>query len=180
LDSQAKEGAFKTFCRLFNFEPPAILNAPEEESGAEESDIDRFIDAGRRITTYLPGQIIRHPGTCIVFFNFNKFNSSGAVVIFVLEGQINLVGAPAAPVAGSSMRPSVQRLLMMAPGATVRAVQARFSGFSLSRPRRSRELKPGDVFDCRTQADIAVVKTRSVVVEVEGEPHMAWAHGKLN
>ncbi|KAJ7111714.1 sulfate transporter family-domain-containing protein [Mycena epipterygia] len=164
LDAQAKDSAFKTFCRLFDFDP-VVLNVPEEESLAEISEVDRFIDAGGRITAYLPSQIVRRTG-----------------IIFVLEGQVNLVAA-AAPAASSTVRPSVHRLLAMVPREVVRAVQARLSVFSRAQPGQTRDLKYGDTLDCRAQTDVVVAKKRSVVVEVDesdDERLMAWAQGKLD
>ncbi|KAJ7704782.1 sulfate transporter family-domain-containing protein [Mycena rosella] len=165
LDDEAKQSAFKSFSRLFNFKLRTVLGPPGGESPEENApaqEFERFIAAGGRITAYLPGHTISCTG-----------------ILFVVEGQLNRVAAPE-PLDTDQQRPSVQRMLSMLPHQTVRAVRARWSVFSRNQPVHERRLKAGDAFDCRTHSDGVVAEKRSVVVQVEGEELSAWALGKLN
>ncbi|KAJ7463545.1 sulfate transporter family-domain-containing protein [Mycena latifolia] len=158
LDRAAQESAFKTFCRLFDFELRTVVPSPDnQEYGGEddpEQELERFVAAGGRISIYLPGEVI-----------------TGKGVLFVVDGQlqVNRAAAHAPPDAG---RPSVQRLFAMLPRTTTRTLRARLAAFSHSSPT----LEPGDALDLRAQADGVVAAKRSVVVSVgEGAPLAAWA-----
>ncbi|KAJ7159018.1 sulfate transporter family-domain-containing protein [Mycena crocata] len=163
LDDEAKESAYKMFCRLFDFELHAVRELTASEPPAEDAsnfpEVNRFLRAGARITTYLPGQVVNRTG-----------------YVFVLEGQIDLVAHAAAAADASALRPSIQRLLAMVPRETVRVLRARWSAFSGTSSRR---FTAGDSFDSGNQTDLVVVHKRSVVVEVEGEALLAWAQTKV-
>ncbi|KAF7374121.1 Sulfate transporter [Mycena sanguinolenta] len=159
LDQQTQEQAFTEFCRLFDFQLATVLvDLSSEDSPL--TPVSRFIEAGGRIVVYLPGQVIPNKG-----------------IEFVIEGQIDLI-AISSPTDTGVLRPSVQRLLAMMPQQTLRAIRARLPGTSGGGRAPVRSLKAGDVLDCRTQIDVAVAKTRSVVVKVDGEQLTAWAQAK--
>jgi hypothetical protein len=69
MDLQAMEGAFRTFCHLFDFDiafsSTAVLGNEAQWVGAASSELDRFLQNGGNITTYLPGRVI-DPGLCIL------------------------------------------------------------------------------------------------------------------
>ncbi|KAJ7096991.1 sulfate transporter family-domain-containing protein [Mycena crocata] len=165
LDDQAKETAYKTFCRLFDFDLRAVLETPGSEPPVEDApnfpEVNRFLRAGARITMYLPGRVVNRNGFA-----------------FVLDGQIDLVAAPAAG-ESSTMRPSIQRFLAMIPSETLRVLRARWSLLSSTHPARGRRFVAGDLLDCRAQTELVVVHKRSVVVEVDGEELVAWAQIKV-
>ncbi|KAF7352091.1 hypothetical protein MVEN_01171900 [Mycena venus] len=111
LDDQAKERAFTEFCRLFEFEPSTALG-PSTSDASESTDfqssaVSRFIEAGGRISMYLPGYVIR-----------------GTAKAFLVEGEIDVrVVATTTPSTADTgvLRPSVQRMLVMAPREALRA-----------------------------------------------------------
>ncbi|KAJ6450156.1 sulfate transporter family-domain-containing protein [Mycena sanguinolenta] len=163
VDEQSQEDAFTEFCRLFDFELATVLGSVEPSTEDPPSTpISRFIEAGGRFAVCLPGQVIQTKG-----------------IAFVVEGQIDLVTI-SYPTDTRVLRPSVQRLLAMMPQETLRAIRARLPGLSRGGRALARNLKAGDVLDCRTQTDVAVAKTRSVMVEVDGEKLTAWAQAKID
>ncbi|KAJ7347203.1 sulfate transporter family-domain-containing protein [Mycena albidolilacea] len=166
LDDQAKEDAFIEFCRLFGFELNTVLGpcTPEDSPTLAQTSlapVQHFTESGGRVDVYLPGQAIRKTGTA-----------------FLIEGQIDLVAVPSSAEHGV-LRPSVQRLLSMVPRETLRAVRARLPSFSRGGSTSAGHLKAGDVLDCRTPTDVAVARTRSIVVGMEGEKLAAWAQANF-
>ncbi|KAJ7486358.1 sulfate transporter family-domain-containing protein [Mycena galericulata] len=165
LDEQAQESAYRTFCRLFNFELDEVLGAVEDEPHTESTpvpDIARFVNAGGSIRAYLAGEALGRTG-----------------IAFVIEGQIELATpTPPAPDRGA-LRPSIQRLLTMLPRETLRAVRARWSVFSRRETASLSRFKAGDILDCPAPMGSAAANKRSVVVEMEGETLTAWAQAKL-
>ncbi|KAJ6559830.1 sulfate transporter family-domain-containing protein [Mycena capillaripes] len=170
LGDDARDRAFETFRELFGFEVDAALGAPGGDDTVPAGDptspvseVTRFVEAGGRITAYLPGQVICRQG-----------------ITFVVEGEIDLVAVPSAADASSVLRPSIHRLLAMLPRETLRAVRTRLPSFSQDDRARARHVKSGEVLDCRVKTHFSVANTRSVVVEIEGEILMAWARAKLD
>ncbi|KAJ6459182.1 hypothetical protein C8R47DRAFT_1162310 [Mycena vitilis] len=173
LDDEARDQAFEAFCRTFNFQTGAVLGPAEGVDTAEDgygcsplTDVARFIERGGRIAVYLPGQAVRGRG-----------------VAFILEGQVDLVIStdPTTP-DDSVLRPSIQRLLAMVPRETLRAVRARLrlpAFFRAEGTHAGRRFKAGDVLDLTARTESAVARTRSVIVEVEGEKLLEWARTKL-
>ncbi|KAJ7501842.1 hypothetical protein B0H11DRAFT_2275042 [Mycena galericulata] len=165
LDEQAQESAYRTFCRLFNFDLDEVLGAVEDEPHAESAPVPgiaRFVNAGGRIRAYLAGEAFVRTG-----------------IAFVVEGQIELATPPQPAPDRNALRPSIQRLLTMLPRETLRAVRARWSVFSRRETVSPRRFEAGDILDCRAPMGCAVANKRSVVVEMEGETLTAWAQAKL-
>ncbi|KAJ7908503.1 sulfate transporter family-domain-containing protein [Mycena leptocephala] len=161
LDDETKESAFKSFCRLFEFEPNTVLDPPET-ADCGSTEVARFIQAGGRIIVCLPGQELQNTG-----------------ITFVVEGQIDCIATPPSTNPGV-LRPSVHRLLTMLPRETLRMVQVRLPIFSRAEPTHVRCFKPGGVLDGCERSGITRAGTRSIVVEMEGEKLMAWAQARLN
>lgn len=67
----------------------------------------------------------------------------------------------------------------MVPRETLRVVRARLPTFSRG-GTTSVHLKAGDALDCRALTNVAVAKTRSVVVQTEGEVLAAWAQARVD
>ncbi|KAF8195271.1 sulfate transporter family-domain-containing protein [Mycena galopus ATCC 62051] len=174
LDEQTQQDVFMEFCRLFNFDITAVLGPSTAELPAP---ISRFIEAGGRVTVYLPGQVIQQRGTFFLVLWSWVVNNACAGIAFVVEGQVDLVAVLSSTDAGV-LRPSVQRLLAMLPRETLRAVRARLPIFRAG-SAEVRPVKMGDVLDCREGIDVAVAKTRSLIVNIEGEKLTAWAQGKI-
>ncbi|KAJ7822227.1 hypothetical protein B0H13DRAFT_2448258 [Mycena leptocephala] len=161
LDDETKESAFKSFCRLFDFEPSTVLDSPET-ADCGSTEVARFVQAGGRIIVCLPGQELQNTG-----------------ITFVVEGQIDCIATPPSTNPGV-LRPSVHRLLTMLPRETLRMVQVRLPIFSRAEPTHVRCFKPGGVLDGCERSGITRARTRSIVVEMEGEKLMAWAQARLN
>ncbi|KAJ7318677.1 sulfate transporter family-domain-containing protein [Mycena albidolilacea] len=156
LDDQVKDTALTELCRFFDLEPSTVLGASTDDL-LQSSTISRLTEAGRRVSVYLPGDVIR-----------------GTAIALIVEGEIDvrIAAAPSTADTGVS-RPSVQRMLAMVPHEALRAARARLSGSSSRGSAPTRVLKAGDVLN---GTEFAVSKTRTVVVElVGGERLTAWA-----
>ncbi|KAJ7277636.1 hypothetical protein C8J57DRAFT_1713361 [Mycena rebaudengoi] len=178
-DSEARDAAFLKFCELFDFDIRSALGDESPASRRSESlpEIERFIGAGGRVRTCLPGQMLSKPGD--------------TAVIFIIEGEVELLRSPTTqqqlPTDTTITRPSVQRLLVKLPGEALRFVKTRVrSSLDLSRVRDrfraspARMLKAGDVLDTQMQVNVAIAQTRTVLVEIntEAEKLLGWARAQ--
>ncbi|KAJ7036917.1 hypothetical protein C8F04DRAFT_457262 [Mycena alexandri] len=166
VDTETMNGAFETFCQLFDFELDAVLNAEGlgmlPAVGPTTTQMTGFIEAGGHITTYLPGQNIQCVG-----------------IAFVVEGELHRISA--APTADTGViRPSVQRLFTVLPRETLRALRNRFPALARGEAPRVRVFKPGNVLDSRSNMDRVVAKTGSSVVDIRGGKLIAWAQATLD
>jgi hypothetical protein len=93
MDHQAMEGAFSTFCHLFDFDVSlprtAVLGNEALWVDTPSSELDRFLQNGGHMAVYLLGWVI-DPG---LFCAFNSslqvdHNLSDLGTIFVLDGEI--------------------------------------------------------------------------------------------
>ncbi|KAF7374116.1 Sulfate transporter [Mycena sanguinolenta] len=150
LDQETQENAFMEFCRLFNFELATVLRPSTTELSVEDM-----------------------PLTPVA-----RFIKAGAQIAVYLPGQV--IRKKRDNIYTEVLRPSVQRLLAMMPQETLRAIRTRLPALSRRGRAPARNLKAGDVLDYRTQIDVAVAKTRSVVVEVDGEQLTTWAQAKTS
>ncbi|KAJ7681984.1 sulfate transporter family-domain-containing protein [Mycena polygramma] len=164
MDDQAMEDAFRRFCDLFHFDMLATLGPSGDDTlpaGARSAELERFLQNGARVTTYLPSQAVE-PG-----------------IVFVIDGQIVLIHYVAhTPGTVMPARPSLRSFLTMIPRMAVDALRARWSGDHVRRRRSTQNLHPGDVSDLRGHWDVCVAVTRTVIVQLEGESLTPWAEAK--
>ncbi|KAJ7681992.1 sulfate transporter family-domain-containing protein [Mycena polygramma] len=169
MDDQAMEDAFRRFCDLFHFDMLATLGPSGDDTlpaGARSAELQRFLQNGGRITTYLQGQAVE------------PASASGSGIVFVIDGRIILINSvPHTLGVVTPARPSLRSFLTMIPRMAVDALRARRSGDHVRR-RSTQNLHPGEVSDLRGHWDVCVAVTRTVIVQLEGESLTPWAEAK--
>jgi hypothetical protein len=93
-----------------------------------------------------------------------------------VDGEISLVD-PTPDGDAPARRPSLRDLLLSLPQQTVSVLCARLAAYY--RPGGPRTLKPGDMFDLRSQARVGVVLKQSALVQIEGDKLSAWVRRKF-